>query len=333
MIDIKKIAIVTVFGKFSQSINYHTSLKLDLFVSELESEGFPCVTIDLFDAMNNGLPKGCGYIIVGGHPDQEAHRALCDFSYVCEKAGIKVLPSLDTLLCYENKGLQGLLSLRYDYAFVRQSYHCSPDVEFQETRVYKTVSGAGSSGVALVTNPKQILKLSVLGSIKLVKAGSALRLLKMFLASFILESARARFKVLRPHVRFVLQRFQADLDYDYKVIVFFNRVYVLKRYVRDGDFRASGSGNFFFEEPSEQLLNFSLEQTRKINVPYLAMDIIPLGDEYKIIEFQSVHFGPYTQVNAEYYYEKSVDGWQRCKADSSLEQDYAHAISTYLLHI
>ncbi|EKG2058556.1 hypothetical protein O2N19_004786, partial [Escherichia coli] len=129
---------------------------------------------------------------------------------------------------------------------------------------------------------------------------------------------------------YVLQDFIPDLNSDYKVLVFGNKYYVLKRNVRDNDFRASGSGKFVFEDVSEKFLSFARKVIEFLHTPYASLDIVERGDGFGCIEFQCVHFGPYTQLNAEYYYEFKNGKWIREKNNYTLEQVYAEALVDFL---
>jgi len=47
--------------------------------------------------------------------------------------------------------------------------------------------------------------------------------------------------------KFIVQEFIPDLSNDWKVLVFWDKYYVLRRKNRPNDFRASGSGLFSFD--------------------------------------------------------------------------------------
>ncbi|WP_216603807.1 hypothetical protein, partial [Vibrio kanaloae] len=122
------------------------------------------------------------------------------------------------------------------------------------------------------------------------------------------------------------------VGYDYKALVFFDKVYVLKRNVRKNDFRSSGSGDFEFVEVEPNILNFADKFRRKLKTPYVSMDI--MKDTFGVlhcIEFQAVHFGPYTQINAPHYYMSVGGEWEIIRDEKkSLESDIVYAVDRFI---
>ena len=60
------------------------------------------------------------------------------------------------------------------------------------------------------------------------------------------------------------------------MVVIGNRAYALKRMVREGDFRASGSGNMSFdkEEFDERCIKIALDTNKKLKAQCLAYDFV-----------------------------------------------------------
>lgn len=72
------------------------------------------------------------------------------------------------------------------------------------------------------------------------------------------------------------QEFIPNNTFDIRVIVIDKKAFALKRYVRENDFRASGSGNFAFarEEFDERCIKLSFEANQKIQSQSLALDFV-----------------------------------------------------------
>jgi glutathione synthase/RimK-type ligase-like ATP-grasp enzyme len=132
--------------------------------------------------------------------------------------------------------------------------------------------------------------------------------------------------------RFILQQFLPGLDSDWKVLVFGNRLFCLKRYVRRGDFRASGSGNFTFDEtPPPALLDFASAVLKAIDSPWASLDIVEADGKHYLLEFQCVHFGLYTLMRNTCYYYFDGRTWQKqAVANAEAEPYFGEAAVEYL---
>ncbi|HIE6516819.1 TPA: hypothetical protein ACXOJA_002326, partial [Proteus mirabilis] len=95
-----------------------------------------------------------------------------------------------------------------------------------------------------------------------------------------------------------------NLAYDWKILVFDDYVFALKRYTRKNDFKASGSGLFDFNAtPSDSLIKFSVETRIKLDTPFISLDIAEdENNEFSIIEYQAIHFGLTTALKCHQYY-------------------------------
>jgi glutathione synthase/RimK-type ligase-like ATP-grasp enzyme len=95
--------------------------------------------------------------------------------------------------------------------------------------------------------------------------------------------------------KFVVQDFVPGLDHDWKVLVYGEKLYVLRRGVRDGDFRASGSGKIAWPEAAPAaVLDLCWKLCRALDVPWLSVDVVTAGDSAHVIEFQVIYFGTLT---------------------------------------
>ena len=75
---------------------------------------------------------------------------------------------------------------------------------------------------------------------------------------------------------FIFRILYQIMTFDIRVIVIGDRAFALKRMVRKGDFRASGSGEMKFEkeEFDERCIEISFKTSKKLNAQCLAYDFV-----------------------------------------------------------
>jgi glutathione synthase/RimK-type ligase-like ATP-grasp enzyme len=248
-----------------------------------------------------------------------------------------LVPSKNILRCHENKGYQeyykkiiGIDSLEgyyfnndtVNYDYIRKTYHFP--------LVLKQIDGSGSRGVVLVKSEDELRK-----EVSSFKISTHVRFMiycrESIFKFFKLKYNRSKLDYYKDHSNFVIQEFVPNLKFDYKVLIFFDRYYVLKRNIKENDFRASGSGNFEFVEIEDSLLEYAKNIFEKINEPFMSLDICFDGEKYYLIEYQGIHFGQYTQLNADGYYNKNEATWIYIKEKESLEDDLAYSLFNHLI--
>ena len=125
-----------------------------------------------------------------------------------------------------------------------------------------------------------------------------------------------------------------DLKNDWKVLVYGEKYFVLKRNIKENDFRASGSG-YNYTAGSEsgfrvQMLNFLRKFYTAMDVPNLSIDFAWDGQTGYVFEFQGIYFGTSTQYKSKDYYEYSQGKWKLKENDLDQEQVYVHSVVEYL---
>ena len=233
-----------------------------------------------------------------------------------------LLPSFDFLRAYENKGYQELLLCKLGIETLKSFYfaHVSEisQYEIPFPVVYKPVSGAGSTGVCKVQSKDEIVALAAIKDKwywKFSKEGE-------FKESY-------KYKIDRLTKRFVLQEFLPGLDYDYKILVFGDRYYGVRRSVRPGDFRASGSGVFQQIELDKNLLDYAKSVFEKLDVPYASLDVCEYDNTFYLIEFQCLHIGPLVHLTSKGFYHYD-EGWSFQQEPPDLENAYCRSITRYI---
>ena len=204
--------------------------------------------------------------------------------------------------------------------------------------VIKASAGAGSGGVALAYNERELLKYSKKYS-KRIYFDYYANLWRISLIQKLKNTYRTLKKqplviYRKKEGKFIVQTFITNLKGDYKVLVFGNQYYVLQRMNRVGDFRASGSGRFSFpgfSEETQKILDFAKMAHDEMQQPMLSLDIAYDGKECHMIEFQAVHFGPYTLEKSSYYYEYKNLGWSQKKSTGDLEDAVVYAVNNFIL--
>jgi hypothetical protein len=220
--------------------------------------------------------------------------------------------------------LQGVGSRTFGTLEDYEHYHEKTDV----TQVIKSAEGSSSLGVALLDG-----------------AGARRRLPRKLSRSYhLVDAAKNRAKIhLRPwyaaksnHRRkFIVQDFVAGLSGDFKVLIYWDRYYVLQRSNRKNDFRASGSGLFEYRRDLPTgLLDFVRAVFRSFEVPCISIDVAWTGSEFIPLEFQFVLFGSYTLVRSPFYFvaAESGDGWTVVEEPSQLEEVFARSVAAFLKH-
>lgn len=134
---------------------------------------------------------------------------------------------------------------------------------------------------------------------------------------------------------FVVQPLIAGLDCDWKVLVYGDHYYVLKRHTRPGDFRASGSHFNYRAGRDAGIPDRALEMVKtayeKLDVPHLSADVAFDGDRAYLVEFQCVYFGTSTQAEFCSEYIQKADGqWNYFPKVMSQEEAYAYGVDYYL---
>lgn len=135
--------------------------------------------------------------------------------------------------------------------------------------------------------------------------------------------------------KFISQPLIPGLTEDYKVLVYGDQYYVLRRGIRPGDFRASGS-HYQYKAGRESgipvvTLNFVEEIYQRFEVPHLSVDVVFDGTRSYLLEFQAVYFGTTTHAKfSEEYFTRKNGAWTVEKKRMNQEEIYAYAVHYFL---
>jgi len=253
--------------------------------------------------------------------------------YIMENGGI-LLPNYSIFNAHENKVYQELEKKRIDI-MAPKSYIIGTIEEAKKTLneieypfIAKVSSGFGSRGVQKVRNKRE--------GKSFIKKN-----MKSLDGSSIFEKGthlyrKIKFRKCYPQKtgKIIFQEMLKNLDCDWKVLVFYDRIYTLKRYTRKNDFRASGSGLFDFDAvPSNKVLDFAIDISQKLKTPLLSLDIVEKNDKTYLIEYQGLHYGLITAIDNKSYYQKSNENiWTEKNNTLTVEENFVYAINHYILN-
>lgn len=248
-------------------------------------------------------------------------RYMEDHLETLRSAGATLVPDFSLFLAHEDKLMQSLLlegtSLNYPVTHRVGTYEEGCDLldDIDYPVVAKTARGFASSQVKEITDTDEgesFLKDNLERDYDFQKGN----ILKQ-----IYRKLRYGERYSKGVGRVIFQEKIADVDHDWKILIFGETAFALKRYTKEGDFRASGSGKFTFEErPPDAVLDCALRAREQLETPWLSVDVISTGKECYIVEFQALHFGMYTYLKADNCYKKQDESWvEEPKSDEPLE--------------
>ena len=332
----KKFYIVTNYNNHLPQYTHETnSINIEV-LSDYLDKSFDVLTISL-DDLANDLVCSTGdlshnYYLFCSSQIESYKMAILDVAFEVFQRGGVLVPKYDFLLAHENKFYQELYKKRCGVLTSKATLFTNSNnfSRCSVPAVIKSYSGFGSRGVSLVKNADELPKV-----ISKNMLSYCLDKLDMHEIGKSFVKINYKFKGLYPKKfgRVVAQDFIEDLKYDWKVLVFGNSIFTLKRFVRDDDFRASGSGKFDFDAvPNDKLIEFAYSCRSKLDVPFVSLDIAESSDgAMSVIEYQSVHFGLVTALNCHQYY--TIEGGKVNKIErgiENIESFFASSIIGYL---
>lgn len=312
------------FGSAGQS---WLSLNVQNISSDIRKLGLEVYSTSIDRILSDYDLKSEDIVIYTSSENKVTRQYVKDTMYLVNKKS-NIVPSYDLLMAHENKGFQELYRKDKNFGNLDGFYHLDHmRLPEEYPYIYKSIDGAGSSGVELVKDSKkrsQLIKKKEKKGLKR-KAISFLRKIKLTKEQFsIYQYNKKNFNSS------VVQEFINNLSFDYKVLVFWNKFFVLKRNIKPGDFRASGSGLFKFEKPSDAVLEYAGNIFSTLDTPYASLDIAVSESGCKLIEFQALNFGPYALVNSPGYYQIKDSEWCFIEEKSSLEQEFSRSLAAFI---
>lgn len=180
--------------------------------------------------------------------------------YILEKMGKKCFPSYDELWSYEDKVRANYLYRYYNLPVIPTYISHSKEevIEYLKSASYPIISkistGSSSFGVEKINTYKQARKITN----------------KIF--SYTGKETYFRYKSQKNYVYF--QDFIDDATYDLRIICIGEELFGYYRYPNQGDFRASGSGNYEKKEIPNEALELAYMVKEKFGSTMLATDFV-----------------------------------------------------------
>lgn len=218
--------------------------------------------------------------------------------FALEHTGFKVFPDFRTAWHFDDKVAQKYLfeaigaPLVPSYVFFSKKEALSWAKQTNFPKVFKLRGGAGSQNVQLVKTRRQAVKLinrafergfakyDAWGSLaerwRRYRLGlSPIKAVLKGIVRLAYPPQYARWGA-RERGYIYFQDFIPKNDSDTRIIVIGKKAFALKRYVRDGDFRASGSGKFAVEKAlfDERCVRLSFEICKKLNLQVGVFDFV-----------------------------------------------------------
>lgn len=335
-----KILVVTnSCGGLPQKLHETESLDIGAICAELSAHGHVTEVIDHARLVRLEPEALRGTVVMyASSQHQELYQYIEHCLLYAETCGAHLMPGYLCFRAHENKFIQEILKRKLGlaspasrlYGTIEEVVADIGSIAFPV--VLKYPQGFASVGVSKVDSPEELL--AELNARMVETVAPPARLVHRFTERRQYREAVARYTGRYPlkSRRIVLQEFLPGLDHDWKVLVFGNRIFCLKRRVRANDFRASGSGNFSFDEvPPEGLLDFAAQVLRTLDTPWASLDIAVHAGKCHLIEFQCVHFGLVTLMRGKAFYSLEGGSWQRHPvSEAQPEPFFSQAALDYL---
>ncbi|NIG55223.1 RimK family alpha-L-glutamate ligase [Chitinophaga sp. Cy-1792] len=234
------------------------------------------------------------------HGDYKAVRFARQLTYSLEAAGIKVFPDSKTVWHFDDKVGQKYLAEALHMPLVPSFVFYSKEEAMQWAtstdypKVFKLRGGAGASNVKLVRSASEAGRLINKAFGRGFAARDRFNRFRDALWRFKRDRNRAAFlglfkgigRIFLPTVYenmqgrekgyVYFQEFMPDNSYDTRIIVINGKAFAIRRYNREGDFRASGSGLIGFDQKlfDERMVRISFDLADKMQSQSLALDFI-----------------------------------------------------------
>lgn len=218
--------------------------------------------------------------------------------FALEHSRLKVFPNFKTGWHFDDKVAQKYLLERLEvpmvksYAFYDRNKAIAWANSTDYPKVFKLRGGAGSANVKLAKNKSQALKLikKAFGSgfrqydkwqnlkdrIKKFKSGKT-SLFDVIKGVLRLFKEPEFSKITGPEIGYAyFQEFIPNQNSDTRVIIVNGKAFAIKRMVRKGDFRASGSGELYHDPKliDKSCVELAFEVNQKIQAQSIAFDFI-----------------------------------------------------------
>lgn len=315
-------------GLLRQHLNERISMDKGKVRRVLEERGLSLVEYSYEQLINSKLNLENRIIIYTSSQNKYYKNFIDDILFSLSRSNY-LIPRYEVFRAHENKGYQEILKKELGINSLKSKYLCNiagltkiDGLNNQYPLIVKKICGFGSRNVFKVSDNIELIKL-----VKIINKPSGYigylikKLVKKYIIKHKYDSGHYEDDIYMG--QYVIQECVKDLQDDWKVLVFFNKYYVLNRKIKSNDFRASGSGKFSFVEPPKKVLNYAKDVYEKMDVPFISLDICYKNEECYLIEYQGMHFGPYAIIYSDCYFIYENNKWKKSNEKSDFEKEYA----------
>lgn len=269
------------------------------WISYCEKHEIPYKLVNCYDSDIIDQIRGCDALF--WHHRQSHSRDLIiskQLLFALEHAGIIVFPDFKTQWHFDDKvGQKYLLEalelpLVKSYVFLDKKEALDWVERTSFPKVFKLRGGAGSANVKLIKNKKEagrIVRKAFGAGFKQYDAWYNLKEriykwkrgkgnFKNVLKGIVRLGYEPRYSKIigRERDYTYFQDFVPDNDSDIRIIIVSGRAFGIKRMVRKGDFRASGSGEFYYDRNlfPEECIALAFKANERIKSQSLAVDFV-----------------------------------------------------------
>jgi glutathione synthase/RimK-type ligase-like ATP-grasp enzyme len=320
------------FGSKRKEKSFRSGFDLDALISYFELNKLSVIVLKYHEVNYRDNWQGRVVVYSSAEDSRGLYKSYIeDVVYGLSLAGALVIPDFRYLRAHNNKvGMEILRDVLFpddrisSIALGNREELLSIMETIRYPVVLKSYEGAVSRNVRICNSKKSLL-------------GESAILMRTPDIKFEIKELYRSFKrhPYKPESRYrkkaVVQNMIEGLNNDWKILVFGNKYYKLKRFNRVGDPRASGSGNFVFDKDIDsEILNYARSCYEKFNVPVASLDIARDSNGPVLIEFQFVTFGTKTLEDSDHYYKFIDDKWVIVSEKAILEREFAKSYSDYI---
>ncbi|MGC6433453.1 MAG: ATP-grasp domain-containing protein [Crocinitomicaceae bacterium] len=326
------------FGSKFNSTPPYSGIDLSLFSIEMEKVGLKLITSSFTDVnfSKPNLYKSKKIIYQSSEANDsggEYKSFIDDVLYFLKLSGAILIPKYRFFKAHSNKVFMEMLRSIYNLddnktiVLGSKEDFSSKKTNYEYPLVIKKSHGAQSKGVFKANNKKQLIKL-------IKKTSRSRHSFKEEFKELLRERKYKNYiKFSKHRNKFIIQPMIDELDCDYKVLIFNDIFFIVKRETPPNDFRASGGGyNSFtgnFDLP-EGLISFADDIFQIFQVPYVSLDIAINSRGFHLIEYQVINFGTSGHFKSKKCYVKKENKYHLKDNNYTIEHLYAHSLSNYL---
>jgi glutathione synthase/RimK-type ligase-like ATP-grasp enzyme len=328
------------FGSKHFDSPYRIGMDKALLLQCFKNMGFEIEFKQFTEVINKSyINTSAVYIYTSSEDERYLYKNFIeDVVLFLEESGCKVIPSYKYLRANNNKVFmemlrnltndRDLLSIQSHTFGVKEELNNIVD-ELHYPIILKTSEGASGRGVFKAESKKQLLKIVN----KISSSKNFFSDLKEIGRTF---KHKGYLKESSYRKKFIIQNMIENLENDWKVYFFYDKLYVFFRPIfKHREFRASGGGydNYKYDEDAPKpdgFFDFVKKIVEHFDVPHASLDIAYDGKNFHLIEMQFLYFGTAGIPYSKGYYEEKGNEWIFCANKYSIEEVYANSITKYI---